>query len=275
MIFLISNHCTALLSEIKEIGEKKSMEDDVLLAIAVGNRQPIIPHMEFEYPDSDIHEDLYQLIQYSCGEVCTSEQLDNVMKIWTTFVEPMLGVPSRPQGAEDTEDIIKAANCTAQTGALTIGESDGSPVCGSTFITTEESNPSKNVGGSIPPEQLSSCRVWLANGDNGVKADEPRDLDHSSRSDTLCNTPLLGNVQSNSVVDDERLGLIRQVSSNNQLANSNTSPAAGVDESCGRANTENTSGLLFVSNPVRVYGLFHPFALWTFPVILLVAFLLN
>ncbi|KAI8528426.1 hypothetical protein RHMOL_Rhmol12G0147900 [Rhododendron molle] len=233
----------ALLSEIKEIGEKKSTEDDVLLAIAVGNRQPIIPHMEFEYPDSDIHDDLYQLIQYSCGEVCTSEQLDNVMKIWTTFVEPMLGVPSRPQEAEDTEDVIKAANRTAQTGALTIGESDGSPVCGSTFITTGESNPAKNLGGSIPPEQLSSCRFWLANGDNGVKADEPRDLDHSSRSDTLCNTPLLGNVKSNSVVDDERLGLIRQVSSNNQLANSNTSPAAGVDESRGRANTENTSGL--------------------------------
>lgn len=228
------------------------MEDDVLLAMACGNRQPIDPLMEFEYPDSDIHEDMYQLIQYSCGEIC-SEQQDKVMKIWTTFVEPMFGVPPRaPQAAEDTEDV----NHTSQGGALTVGESDGSPVQGSTFITTEESNPSKNVGGSMPPEQSSSCRVWLANGDDGVKADEPRDLDHSSRRDTLC-TPLLGNVQSNSVVDDKILGLTRQVSTNNQLANSNKSPAARVDETRGRANTENTSGLLFVSDPVE-YSLFHP-----------------
>lgn len=113
----------------------------------------------------------------------------------------------------------------------------------------------------------------MANGDDGVKADEPRDLDHSSRRDTLC-TPLLGNVQSNSVVDDKILGLTRQVSTNNQLANSNKSPAARVDETRGRANTENTSGLLFVSDPVE-YSLFPSRALWTLAVILVVAFFLN
>ena len=236
--------CSALLAEIKEISEQKCREDDVLLAIAAGNRRPIILHMEFEYPDSDIHEDLYQLIKYSCGEVCTSEQLDKVMKIWTTFLEPMLGVPSRPQGAEDTEDVIKAKNHISQSGAASIGESDGSPVGGTTFITSKESNPSRNGDESTPPELSSSGRDWLVNGDNGVKEDGPHDVDHSvRRSDALCNTPQIGNVQSTTTVADETSGVGRPFTSNEQLVNSNTSLATGADE-CHRraANPENTLG---------------------------------
>ncbi|KAI8000422.1 Paired amphipathic helix protein Sin3-like 4 [Camellia lanceoleosa] len=51
----------SLLVEIKEISEQKCKEDDVLLAIADANKQPIIPHMEFEYPDSDIHEGVAEM----------------------------------------------------------------------------------------------------------------------------------------------------------------------------------------------------------------------
>ncbi|KAL4332622.1 hypothetical protein GQ457_07G016760 [Hibiscus cannabinus] len=104
----------ALLAEIKEISEKKRGEDDVCLSIAAGNRRSIIPNMEFEYPDHEIHEDLYQLIKYSGGVMYTTEQLDDVKKIWTTFLEPMLGLPSRHQGAEGTEDIVKAKNNKAE-----------------------------------------------------------------------------------------------------------------------------------------------------------------
>ncbi|CAL5327814.1 unnamed protein product [Camellia sinensis] len=147
----------SLLVEIKEINEQKYKEDDVLLAIAAANKQPIIPHMEFEYPDSDIHEDLYQLIKYSCGEICTSEQLDKVMKIWTTFLEPIIGVPCRPSGA------------------ASVGESNGSPVGGATVITTKDSNPSKNGDESNPPEQLSSCQAGLVTGGNGMKEDGLQD----------------------------------------------------------------------------------------------------
>ncbi|PSR88338.1 Paired amphipathic helix protein Sin3-like [Actinidia chinensis var. chinensis] len=241
----------ALLAEIKEISEQRRREDDVLLTIAAGNRRPIILHMEFEYPDSDIHEDLYQLIKYSCGEVCTSEQLDKVMKIWTTFLEPMLGVPCRPQGAEDTEDVIKAKNHISQSGAASIGESDGSPVDGMTFITNKESNPSRNGDESTPPPELSSSgRDWLINGDNGVKEDGPHDVDHSvRRSDALCNTPQIGNVQSTTVAD-ETSGVGRPCTSNEQLVNSNTSLATRADE-CHRraANLENTLG--FCATPPR------------------------
>ncbi|KAE8701488.1 Paired amphipathic helix protein Sin3-like 4 [Hibiscus syriacus] len=112
----------ALLAEIKEISEKK--QEDVNLTIAAGNRRPIIPDMEFEYPDREIHEDLYQLIKYSCGEICTTEQLDEVMKLWTTFLEPMLGLPSRPQGAEDTEDIVKAKNNNVENGNSCFAEGE-------------------------------------------------------------------------------------------------------------------------------------------------------
>ncbi|KAK8643559.1 hypothetical protein V6N13_012848 [Hibiscus sabdariffa] len=114
----------ALLAEIKEISEKKRGEDDVYLAIAAGNRRSIIPNMEFEYPDHEIHEDLYQLIKYSSGVMYTTEQLDDVKKIWTTFLEPMLGLLSRHQGAEGTEDIVKAKNNNAENGNSSFAEGE-------------------------------------------------------------------------------------------------------------------------------------------------------
>jgi len=72
----------SLLTEIKEINEKKRKEDDVLIAIAAGNRRPIFPNMSFEFVDSKIHEDLYKIVKYSCGEVCSSsDQLDKVKNL--------------------------------------------------------------------------------------------------------------------------------------------------------------------------------------------------
>uniref|UniRef100_A0A5B6ZFS1 Putative paired amphipathic helix protein Sin3-like 4 isoform X2 n=1 Tax=Davidia involucrata TaxID=16924 RepID=A0A5B6ZFS1_DAVIN len=234
----------ALLAEIKEISEKKRKEDDVLLAIAAGNRRPIIPNLEFEYPDSDIHEDLYQLIKYSCGEVCTTEQLDKVMKVWTTFLEPMLGVPFRPQGAEDTEDVVKAKNLITKSGAVIVGENDGNPVVGAGIIDGKQSNLPRNGDGSTTPEQSSSCRTWSVNGDNGVKENGSHDADHiAHKSETFCNTPQHGNVQSNATMADEMSGVSKHVTSNDQLANSNVPLAAGAEECHGRANTESTSGL--------------------------------
>lgn len=107
-VFSCTTFIAALLAEIKEIAEKKRAEDDALLALAAGNRRTVCSNMSFDYPDPDLHEDLYQLIKYSCGEMCSTEQLDKVMKVWTEFLEPMFGVPSRPQGAEDLEDAVKS-----------------------------------------------------------------------------------------------------------------------------------------------------------------------
>ncbi|KAH0973002.1 hypothetical protein GBA52_025158 [Prunus armeniaca] len=118
----------SLVAEIKELKEKKQIEDDILLAVAAGNRQSVVPHVEYEYVDISIHEDLYKLVQYSCEEVfSTKEQLNKAMRLYTTILEPMLGVPSRPHGSEDDEDADKTRNRAMNYTASSIGESDGSP----------------------------------------------------------------------------------------------------------------------------------------------------
>lgn len=103
----------ALVAEIKEMVEKTQNEDEMVLSIAGGYTQPTIPHMEFEYTDLEIQEDINQLMKYSCGEVCTTEQFDKVMKIWTSFLEPLLGVSSSPTEEDENND-VEANNCTKQ-----------------------------------------------------------------------------------------------------------------------------------------------------------------
>ncbi|RXH69830.1 hypothetical protein DVH24_007086 [Malus domestica] len=233
----------ALLAEIKEISEKKRKEDDVLLAIAAGNRRPIIPNLEFEYPDPEIHEDLYQLVKYSCGEVCTTEQLDKVMKIWTTFLEPILGVPTRPQGAEDTEDGVKAKNLAVKSGSVSPGESDGSPDGDATLTNSKQLNSSRNGDESIQPEQSSSCRTWTVNGANGVKEESCLNIDHAAcEGDTLYNTSRQGKVQSNTSPAEETSGVGKQDNFNERLVNSNVSLATGLEQSNGRTNVDHSSG---------------------------------
>ncbi|XVF02345.1 hypothetical protein REPUB_Repub04eG0167600 [Reevesia pubescens] len=240
----------ALLAEIKEISEKKRKEDDVLLAIAAGNRRPIIPNLEFEYSDPEIHEDLYQLIKYSCGEMCATEQLDKVMKIWTTFLEPMLGAPSRPQGAEDTEDVVKANNNNVKNGGASVAESEGSPGDGIVAVNSKHSNPSRNGDESFPLVQSSSCRSWSLNGDNGIKQDGSADIDRvGHKNDSSCDAPQQDRMQVSPANGDEISGVSKQASSSERLVNLNASLVAGVQQSNGRTGIENTSGLS--ANPSR------------------------
>ncbi|XWS34893.1 hypothetical protein CRYUN_Cryun21dG0076100 [Craigia yunnanensis] len=240
----------ALLAEIKEISEKKHKEDDVLLAIAAGNRRPIIPNLEFEYSDPEIHEDLYQLIKYSCGEMCTTEQLDKVMKIWTTFLEPMLGLPSHPQGAEDTEDVMKAKNNNVKNGSASVGESEGSPGGGGVAMNSKHSNPSRNGDESIAPEQSSSYRSWLLNGDNGSKQDGSADTDRvGHKNDSSCDSPQQDRMQVNPANGNEISGVSKQANPTERLVNLNASFVAGLEQSNGRTSIDNTSGLS--ANPSR------------------------
>ncbi|GKV22786.1 hypothetical protein SLEP1_g32612 [Rubroshorea leprosula] len=226
----------ALLAEIKEISEKKRKEDDVLLSIAAGNRRPIIPNMEFEYTDPEIHEDLYQLIKYSCGEMCTTEQLDKVMKIWTTFLEPVLGLPSRPQGAEDTEDVVKAKN---KNGSSTFGESEGSHGGGATVVNSKHSNPCKNGDESIQPEQSSSSRSWMLNGDSEIKEDgSVVDADHiSHKTNNVSDAPQQDKIQANAI------GSSKQASSDEQSINPSASLAVAAGLEKMSINVESASGL--------------------------------
>ncbi|GER32296.1 paired amphipathic helix protein Sin3-like 4 [Striga asiatica] len=121
----------AMLAEIKEMAKKNQNEDESFLAsIAAGYKQSIKPDMVFEYPDPEIQEDLHQLIKYSCGEVCTPEQRDNVMKVWTTFLEQVMGVPSRPSTTEKKE-IADKENGLLDKSMESICEENDSPADGS------------------------------------------------------------------------------------------------------------------------------------------------
>ncbi|KAK7317565.1 hypothetical protein RJT34_01912 [Clitoria ternatea] len=233
----------ALLAEIKDISEKKRKEDDVLLAIAAGNRQPIIPHMEFVYPDPEIHEDLYQLIKYSCGEMCTTEQLDKVMKIWTTFLEPMFGVSSRPQGPEDTEDVIKDKSNSVKSGTAT-AKGDANPGVGSTMTNPKNLNTIRNGNEIVPLEQSNSCKLWQTNGDNDVKGDNYLASDRSAhKTEILGSSTQQGKMHRNASIPDEVSRANKQDHSIEHLVHANVSPASGTEQSNRRMNIDNASGL--------------------------------
>lgn len=227
----------ALLSEIKEISEKKHKEDDVLLAIAAGNRRPILPNLEFEYLDTDIHEDLYQLIKYSCGEVCTTEQLDKVMKVWTTFLEPMLCVPCRPQGAEDTEDAV-AKNSSRRN----VAESDGSPGVGATIMSPNHIDTSRNGDNRVPLDQSTSSIAWQSNVDTGIREDKCLDSDCTvPEREAFCSNPQNGKPDIIASVPNELSGVNKQGFSGERLLNDNVSPSSGMDSN-KRMKIDNASG---------------------------------
>ncbi|KAK7407307.1 hypothetical protein VNO78_09111 [Psophocarpus tetragonolobus] len=234
----------ALLAEIKEISEKKRKEDDVLLAVAAGNRRPILPNLEFKYSDPDIHEDLYQLIKYSCGEICTTEHVDKVMKIWITFLEPMLCVPSRPLGAEDTEDVVKAKNNFVKSGTASVTESDGSPVLGATIMNPKHINVSRNGDECMPLDQSTSSKAWQSNGDSGVREDRYHDDRALHKTETLGSNTQHGKMNSIAFTPDGIPGFNnKQDLSIERLVNANVSPASVMEQSNGKSNIDNLSGL--------------------------------
>ncbi|KAK8964060.1 Paired amphipathic helix protein Sin3-like 4 [Platanthera guangdongensis] len=179
----------ALLAEIKDISETNRKEDDVLLTTAAGNRRPIIPSIEFEYPDADIFNDLYQIIKYSSREVCTSsDQFYKIMRIWTTFVEPIFGVPSRPQGIEDTEAVSK-------TKALTKNS----------MANAGESNGIYSADGVIPTTKSTKGDLVIANGDAMVIDNGFHDNDrYIIQSDiNIFKVPVHGRVQTTTTVGEK------------------------------------------------------------------------
>ncbi|XWS40811.1 hypothetical protein CRYUN_Cryun17cG0027500 [Craigia yunnanensis] len=159
----------SLVAEIKELKEKNQKEDDVLVASVAGHRQPLAPHLEYEFLDVDIHEDLHKLIEYSCEEMCsTKEQLNKVMRLWTTFLEPMLGVPPRPNGGEGADDAGNAQNPAVNYTASSIAESDGSPGADAA-VNSGQQKASSDGDENSSPELTNSCRNGLTNGETLAK----------------------------------------------------------------------------------------------------------
>nr|XP_043624994.1 paired amphipathic helix protein Sin3-like 5 [Erigeron canadensis]XP_043624995.1 paired amphipathic helix protein Sin3-like 5 [Erigeron canadensis] len=138
----------ALLAEINEISEEKFKEEKIYHHFASGKRQNSTPHQEFHYCELDIHEDIYQLMKYYIPQNCTPEQFDKVMKIWTTFVEPMFLVPPRPELIDAGHGVTKSAKRSGNSGVR----------------QSEVIDAHKDL-----TEQSGSSRDCLVNDNNGVK----------------------------------------------------------------------------------------------------------
>ncbi|CAM8903474.1 unnamed protein product [Rhodiola kirilowii] len=172
----------SLVAEIKEIKEAKQKDHDLLLPIAAGIRRPVIPNLEFEYPDLDIHGNLYELIRYSCEEICsTKEQSTNVMQLWTTFMEPMLGIPPRIEDVDSMEAIAANGHQDVNVKAC-LGSSvkaNGSPADDPAIRNTWTSKPSSIENDSALPEPLVAHKETLAkeNCNTGVDSINEDDAD--------------------------------------------------------------------------------------------------
>ncbi|KAL2633451.1 hypothetical protein R1flu_004930 [Riccia fluitans] len=118
----------ALITEIKEISEKKRREDDSAVAIASGNRRPLIPDLKYSYSDPAIHEDVFKIVKYSLDEVCnTVEQSQKILRMWTDVIEPFFDVTRRAQGsAEERAEAGKSQPSTNKGGSADGGEVSGS-----------------------------------------------------------------------------------------------------------------------------------------------------
>lgn len=162
----------ALVAEIKELKEKRQQEDNVLLSLAAGCIHPIVPNFVFKYTDADIHEDFYKLIKYSCDEICTSkEQSNKSMRLWCTFLEPMLSVPSRPFGSEDNEvPSASRHHGIKSTGASSRGREE-TLVADAAAISTKQPRPLSNVDETTSTKQVNSGRLSLLHGEILAKED--------------------------------------------------------------------------------------------------------
>ncbi|KAL9226585.1 hypothetical protein vseg_002380 [Gypsophila vaccaria] len=151
----------SLVAEIKEIKENMQKEDVMLLAVAAGNTRPLVPHFKFEYSDTDIHEDLFKLIKFSCEEICsTKEQLNKVMRLWTNFLEPVLGCTLRAHGVDGVEG-FKAQYRLARESMTS--ETGGTPVFNAANTVTTRKPKSGDVVESSTAE-VSRCPK--SNGDS-------------------------------------------------------------------------------------------------------------
>lgn len=156
------------MAEIKEIKEKKQKEDDMIVSISAGSRHPLTPNLEFDYADSELHDDLYKLIKYSCEEICSSEeQLNKVLRLWTNFLEPILGVPCRPYDSEATEnnDVLSKQHGPKSNGT-SVGEGDRSP-----SSDAKQSKLISNRDANASPLRVNSSRTSFANADSLPKKD--------------------------------------------------------------------------------------------------------
>ncbi|KAL8161565.1 hypothetical protein V2J09_013054 [Rumex salicifolius] len=218
---------TRLKQKQEEWARCRADFNKVWAEIYAKNYHKSLDHRSFYFKQQDtkslstkgIYEDLYQLIKYSCGEVCTTEQVDKVMKIWSAFMEAMLGVPTRAQGADAVEDVMNA-NQAPKSSVLASAGADS--IHNSHATNCIQSNSSRNVNETKSPEYRGS-------GSNGIKEDDSLDANR--------NTTKQGRVASSASAID-----VTASSSNDWPVNGDVSQSSRTEKIPERTNGNNTSG---------------------------------
>ncbi|CAA2967038.1 paired amphipathic helix Sin3-like 2 isoform X2 [Olea europaea subsp. europaea] len=155
----------SLVADIKDVKEKKQKEDDIIVSIASRSRHFVSPNLEFQYSDVDVHEDVYKIIKYSCEMVCsTKEQLNKVLRLWTSFLEPMLGVRTRPHGTGVTEDGGASKCQTVKNASINVVERDESPCADATTINLKQPKHICNGDLNASTQQINSSKTGFTNG---------------------------------------------------------------------------------------------------------------
>ncbi|MQL70783.1 hypothetical protein Taro_003146 [Colocasia esculenta] len=243
-----------LLSEIKEVNENKRKENDMPFASPAGSQQCVVGSMEFDYIDSEMHEELYQIIKYSCGEVCSStDQMHKVMRIWTTFLEPIFGVPPRPQGAEDTEDAVKAKNSGIRSAITCARGGDKSPCKDSAIADAIRSKPLSNGNESQTARKSSSCKGRSAIGEMVLK-EEVDCIDRvGGRNSMICSATLHGRRPNNPSTADEISGTSTHMATAERLISNGSTMIRG-ESMYGRNILEVMSGASGVTSQHGKHG---------------------
>lgn len=222
------------MTEIKEIKEKQQKEDDIVQSIAAGNKHPLMPHLEFEYSDTGIHEDLYKLVRYSCEEVFSSKELFNkIMRLWSTFLEPMLGVTSQSHGTERVED-RKAGHNVRNFVAPNVG-GDESPHRDSMSINSRlpKSDKTEVEGRITEVKTIHRTSVVANDKENGSVGGE-----------LVCRDDLsLDKGQKNVECTDKASGFGKQFASDEQGVKNNTPIAIRGESSLNRTALDMSPGL--------------------------------
>ncbi|KAG7575603.1 Paired amphipathic helix [Arabidopsis thaliana x Arabidopsis arenosa] len=177
----------SLVAEIKELKEKSQNEDDVLLSISAGYRQPINPNLEYEYFNRAIHEDLYKLVQFSCEELCsTKEQLSKVLRLWENFLEAVLGVPPRDKGADLVEDVVlKPKTLDVNHSTSTNGESAVSSGADTARLASRKLKSAANGDENASSGPIKHGGIGLVNKDSTGK-ENLKDADTANRDGDTC-----------------------------------------------------------------------------------------
>uniref|UniRef100_A0A1J3CP36 Paired amphipathic helix protein Sin3-like 1 n=1 Tax=Noccaea caerulescens TaxID=107243 RepID=A0A1J3CP36_NOCCA len=178
-----SKHLNAksLVAEIKELKEKSLNEEDVLLSISAGYRQPLNPSLEYEYLDGVVHEDMYKVVQFSCEELCsTKEQLSKVLRLWENFLEAVLGVPPRAKATDPVkDDVTKPKNLDENHIASTSEEANVSSGADTAMLA------SKKFKSAATGDENASFGGGLLNKDS-KRNENLKDADTANRDGVTC-----------------------------------------------------------------------------------------